>query len=153
VNIIVATAVVATTVAVAACSPAASTSTATSDPSTPATAQAARDEDYRVTVADVQAFGLAHGAIPANAVLFIATGWDARWPDAARYINVRAGVKHFPGLSVDAARYLAADRTVAASASIWRASTTGRPSTFEAHQTTMPIKIAGGSGDRPGFLP
>ena len=42
----------------------------------------------------------------------IATGWDARWPDRSKYMNERSGVKHFPGVSIDAAAYLAKERRV-----------------------------------------
>ena len=104
-------------------------------------AQASRDEDYRVTVADIQQFEVAHGAIPADSVVLIATGWDARWPDAARYMNVRAGVKHFPGLSVDAARVLAADRKVAGIGIDTASIDYGPSEHFEAHQTTMPLGV------------
>jgi hypothetical protein len=47
--------------------------------------KAAADEDYRVTADDLQAFERANGRIPERAIVFIATGWDARWPDAASY--------------------------------------------------------------------
>src|SRR5262245_1004482 len=69
--------------------------------------------DYRVTVADLEAFEKASGRIPEGAVVFIATGWDRRWPDRTRYMNEQNGVKHFPGLTVDATAFLARDRRVA----------------------------------------
>ena len=104
-------------------------------------AQAAQDEDYRLTVADVQGFELTHGAIAADSVVFIKTGWDARWPDAGRYMNVRSGVKHFPGLSVDAARYLASDRKVAGIGIDTASIDYGPSKHFEAHQTTMSLGL------------
>ena len=101
-------------------------------------AKVAADEDYRVTVADLEAFEQAHGRIAPGTFVLIETGWDTRWPDAARYMNVRAGVRHFPGLSVAAAALLARDRRVAG-IGIDTASIDYGPSTkFEAHQTTMP---------------
>jgi len=40
-------------------------------------------------------------------------GWDARWSSTAGgYMNERNGVKHFPGISVEAAKFLAGDRLV-----------------------------------------
>lgn len=71
------------------------------------------NDDYRMTVDDVKAFERAHGAIPEGAIVMVATGWDSRWPQPARYRNERDGVMHFPGLSGEAAAYLANDRRVA----------------------------------------
>ena len=76
-------------------------------------ASVARDEDYRVTVDDIKAFEARTGAIAEGMVVLIATGWDRYWAEPAKYMNVRNGVKHFPGISVDAATYLARDRKVA----------------------------------------
>lgn len=101
--------------------------------------QVGGNDDYRLTLADVQAFESAHGPIPEGAVVLVATGWDTRWPDASRYMNVRDGVKHFPGLSVDAARYLARDRKVAGIGIDTASIDYGPSQTFEAHQTTMPL--------------
>jgi kynurenine formamidase len=135
-------------------------------------AQASANEDYRVTVDDLKAFERDHGAIPEGTVVFVATGWDARWPDAGRYMNTRAGAKHFPGLSVEAATYLARDRRVAAIGIDTPSIDYGLSTTFEAHRASQtenvyhienatgltslpasgftaivaPIKIKGGSG-------
>jgi kynurenine formamidase len=50
-------------------------------------AQAARDADYRLTVADVNAFERAHGRIAAGTIVLLRTGWSSRWPDAKRYLG------------------------------------------------------------------
>ena len=103
--------------------------------------QVAAAEDYRLSVADVQAFERDHGPIAEGAVVLVATGWDVRWPDPARYMNVRDGVKHFPGISAEAAAYLAKDRRVAG-IGIDTASIDYGPSVnFEAHHTTMPLGV------------
>jgi kynurenine formamidase len=63
--------------------------------------------DYRVTVQDIGSWTERHGAVPFGAVVFFRTGWAARWPLQERYINADTdGVLHFPGLSLEAARYL-----------------------------------------------
>jgi len=99
-----------------------------------------KPEDYQVTAADLKAWESAHGAIPDGAVVFIATGWDARWPDRAAYMNERRGVKHFPGIGVDAARYLV-ERKVAG-IGIDTPSVDYGPSTqFETHNITNPANI------------
>lgn len=65
------------------------------------------DVDYRVTVQDIERWTKVHGAIPSGAVVFFRTGWAARWPSQKRYMNADGkGVLHFPGLSLEAARYL-----------------------------------------------
>ncbi len=65
------------------------------------------DPDYRVTAADLDRWVKAHGALPRGAVVFFETGWGARWPSQKDFMNQDAqGVLHFPGLSVEAARYL-----------------------------------------------
>ena len=104
-------------------------------------AKAAADADYRVTVDDIKAFESASGAIPAGAVAFIATGWDRFWSDRARYMNERAGVKHFPGLSPAAVAYLAKDRRVAGIGIDTPSIDYGPSTTFEAHKVSMPLNV------------
>jgi kynurenine formamidase len=75
-------------------------------------AKAQADDDYRLTLADVRAFEQANGPIPEGAIVLVATGWDRRWNEPARYRNERDGVMHFPGLSGEAAAYFANERHV-----------------------------------------
>jgi len=70
-------------------------------------AAAKSNDDYRVTAQDIENWIKSHGAIPSGAVVFFQTGWAARWPSQEKYMNADAkGVLHFPGLSLEAARYL-----------------------------------------------
>jgi len=63
--------------------------------------------DYLVSVADLERHADSHGAMLAGCFVFFCTGWASRWPSQAQYINEDAqGVKHFPGLSEQAARHL-----------------------------------------------
>ncbi len=72
-------------------------------------AQAARSADYAVSVADLEAWERAHGPMPEHALVVMASGWDARWPDETRYRNRDAkGDMHFPGFSVEAIAWLLA---------------------------------------------
>src|SRR5579862_875459 len=71
--------------------------------------------DYQVSVADVAKFEEAHGQIPPNAVVMAYTGWDSRWNSARNYRNPDAsGVMHFPGYSLDAAKFLVDGRNALA---------------------------------------
>jgi kynurenine formamidase len=69
--------------------------------------EASKDPDYRLRVMRVEKWETLHGRIPPGAVVLLRTGWASRWPDQARYRNMdAAGVMHFPGFSVEAARLL-----------------------------------------------
>lgn len=104
-------------------------------------AQAARNPDYLVTPADIRAFESAHGAIPEGSIALVATGWDRFWPDRARYMNERGGVKHFPGLSAEAVTLLARDRRVAGIGIDTPSIDHGPSASFEAHKVSMALNV------------
>lgn len=63
--------------------------------------------DYRVTVEDLEKWANAHGSVPRGSIVLFRTGWDSRWPSEKEYMNQDSkGVMHFPGLSLEAARFL-----------------------------------------------
>ena len=100
-----------------------------------------KPEDYQVTVADVKAFEAKNGVIPEGSIVMIATGWGARWPDQKKYMNERAGVKHFPGIHPDAAGYLARDRKVVGIGIDTPSVDYGPSAKFETHNLTMPLNV------------
>jgi kynurenine formamidase len=104
-------------------------------------AKVAADEDYRVTTADFRAFEAKYGKIPVNAMVLVATGWDRRWPDRSRYMNERAGTKHFPGLSLEAASFLARERYAAGIGIDTPSVDYGPSTTFETHRLTMRLNV------------
>jgi kynurenine formamidase len=104
-------------------------------------AQAAKDEDYRLSVEDIRRFEAREGRIPEGAVVLVATGWDRRWPDRARYMNEREGVKHFPGLQAEAASFLARDRKVAGIGIDTPSVDYGPSEKFEAHRASMALNV------------
>jgi kynurenine formamidase len=83
-----------------------------------ASAYAAEDSDYRIGIADFDAFERQHGVIPGGAIVLLRTGWGMRWPDAAAYLGTsRRGPGaipslHFPGLHPDAAKWLVTERQI-----------------------------------------
>jgi kynurenine formamidase len=83
-----------------------------------ARAQAAKDADYRLTLADVKAWEKAHGPVPAGAIVLLRTGWSARWPNRKAYLGDDtpgdASKLHFPSYGEEAAKYLVSDRKIAA---------------------------------------
>jgi kynurenine formamidase len=79
---------------------------------------AARNPDFRLTVADVHAFERRHGKIPAGAMVILRTGWEKRWPDRKAYFGDDtpgdASKLHFPSFGAEAARLLVDERRVGA---------------------------------------
>jgi kynurenine formamidase len=104
-------------------------------------AKARQNADYRVVPADIDAFESAHGRIAEGTLVLVGTGWDAFWPDRAKYMGETNGVKHFPGLAADAVSVLAKERKVAG-IGIDTASIDYGPSTaFEAHHVSMALNV------------
>jgi kynurenine formamidase len=78
--------------------------------------QVAKNPDYTVTVADVQAWESRHGTIPAGAFVALRTDWAKRWPDQAKMQNVdNKGIAHYPGWSMDVLKLLYEQRKITAS--------------------------------------
>lgn len=75
-----------------------------------------RDRDYRLRVDDLVAWESAHGRIPDGAIVLVRTGWGRSWPDKARYLGSDTpgdtAHLHFPGISREAAEWLARQRKV-----------------------------------------
>jgi kynurenine formamidase len=81
-------------------------------------AHAAADADYRITVADLEAWEAEYGRIPDGAILLLRTGFDAYWGDRERYMGTAergaeaVALLHFPGLHPDAAEWLIRRRAI-----------------------------------------
>lgn len=79
------------------------------------TMQAEVDADYRASLADVEAWERVHGKIPHGAIVLLKTGWGQHWKNPTRYRNQDSmGVMHFPGYSIEAAKFLIEQRVVKA---------------------------------------
>jgi len=77
------------------------------------TEQARRDADYQVTLEDIADWEQRHGHIAPGAVVLARTGWASRWSSVNDYRNAdRQGTMHYPGFSLEAARFLAESRGV-----------------------------------------
>lgn len=76
-------------------------------------ANALREPDYLVSVEDIARWEKKHGNIPYGAVVVAYTGWSVRWNSAREYRNADdKGVLHFPGYSLEAARFLVEARQI-----------------------------------------
>jgi len=73
----------------------------------------ARNPDYQLMVEDIRQWERRYGRIPRGAVVFMYTGWGARWGNPEAYRNRDAqGVMHFPGFSPEAAEFLVHQRQI-----------------------------------------
>lgn len=69
--------------------------------------------DYQVSVQDIASWEQAHGTIPSGAVVMAYTGWSDRWNSSKEYRNEESDkLKHFPGYSLDAAKFLVNSRHI-----------------------------------------
>jgi len=103
--------------------------------------EAGKDPDYRLRVVRLEKWEALHGRIPSGAVVLLRTGWASRWPDQARYRNMdAAGVMHFPGFSVEAARLLIERGAVGVGIDTLSIDY-GASKDFEVHRVTLPAGL------------
>lgn len=69
--------------------------------------QVAEDEGYHATVADIQAWEAEHGKVPAGSVVMIRSDWYKKWAEVERFNQ-----KPFPGVSLDALKFLHLERNI-----------------------------------------
>lgn len=108
--------------------------------------EAAKDVDYLVTPADIEAHERAHGRIPDGAIVLIDTGRASLYPDRDKYMGTaergEAAVAklHFPGLSKEGAELLA-ERKIGAVGIDTPSIDYGQSKTFAAHVALMSRNI------------
>jgi kynurenine formamidase len=66
-----------------------------------------KDEGYHCTVEDIKAWEANHGKIPEGSVVMVRSDWHKRWADVNRYNK-----KPFPGVSLDALKFLHLERKI-----------------------------------------
>jgi kynurenine formamidase len=76
------------------------------------TSQAAADPDFLLEVDHIRGWEDEHGPLPADGWLLYRTGWDARSHDQDEFLNASETGPHTPGMSVECARWLAAEAPV-----------------------------------------
>jgi kynurenine formamidase len=98
----------------------------------------ARDRDYRVGIADFEAWEQVHGVLRAGTIVLLRTGFARHWPDRERYMGTAergdeaAAALHFPGLDPAAVPWLA-ERGIAAIGLDTPSIDHGPSTHFEAH--------------------
>lgn len=69
--------------------------------------------DYQITEDDVALWEQANGKIPVGAIVLARTGWASRAASMKEYRNAdAAGVKHFPGFTLEAVKFLVEGRGI-----------------------------------------
>ena len=99
---------------------------------------AAEHSDYQISVEDIARWEQAHNQIPLGAVVIARTGWDSRWNSIKDYRNADArGAMHFPGYSLDTARFLVEGRNIFGLGIDTLSIDYGPSSDFPVHQYTL----------------
>ena len=102
------------------------------------TKKVGNDPDYRLSVEDIAHWEETNGQIPQGSVVMASTGWDSRWELPDRYRSADAkGVMHFPGYSLDAAKFLVGARGVLGLGIDTLSIDYGPSKNFEVHQYTL----------------
>jgi kynurenine formamidase len=70
-------------------------------------AQVEADPDFLLQVDDIHAWESEHGALPANGWLLLRTGWDRFSHDQEAFVNTDETGSHTPGISAEAAQWIA----------------------------------------------
>ncbi len=111
------------------------------------TESAAANRDYQVGVADFEAWEARHGQLPAGAIVLLRTGHGRHWGDRANYLGTElTGPEavprlHFPGLDPEAARWLVAQREIAAIGLDTPSIDYGQSTLFESHVTLFKAEV------------
>jgi kynurenine formamidase len=101
-------------------------------------AKVKNDPDYQIRVDDVAEWETANGHVPPGAIVAALTGWDSRWSTPNSYRNPDPrGTMHFPGYSLEAAKFLAEGRNVFGLGIDTLSIDYGPSKNFRVHQYTM----------------
>jgi kynurenine formamidase len=65
-----------------------------------------------VTIEDIKAWEAEHGALPENAWVLLRTGWDKFSNDREAFLNVDETGSHTPGITAEAAKWLAEETKI-----------------------------------------
>lgn len=107
-------------------------------------AKASANRDYQISVEDIAAWEKQNGAIPEAAIVLFQTGYGKFWGDRRQYMGSEPGSdqKHFPGLGVEAARWLIGNRKIKAIGIDTASIDFGQSQTFETHVALMTNNVS-----------
>jgi kynurenine formamidase len=106
-----------------------------------------KNRDYRLSVDDLTTWETQHGHIPDGSIVLVRTGWGKYWPDRKRYLGSDVpgdiNILHFPGLSMEAARFLATQRKISGVGIDTASMDYGPSRLFEAHGVILGAGLYG----------
>lgn len=108
---------------------------------------ARRDRDYRVGVADFQAWEEEHGRLPDGVIVLLRTDFARYWPDRQSYMGTAGrgpeavAELHFPGLHPEAATWLVESRDVGAIGLDTPSIDHGPSEAFESHRILFAANV------------
>lgn len=71
------------------------------------------NSDYDITMDDIEAWEEKHGKIPEGAAIILYSGRGLYWGDNEAYFgNDEKGLDHYPGFSIEAAKFLVEERRI-----------------------------------------
>jgi kynurenine formamidase len=98
--------------------------------------------DYEISVQDIADWEGQHGEIPSGAVVVVYTGWEERWNSPATFRNAGPdGVPHFPGYSLEAAKFLVTTRDTVGLGIDTMSIDPGASKTYPVHQFTAKASV------------
>jgi len=68
--------------------------------------QVKRDPKYALQVSDIRKFERRHGKIPRGSVVMVRSDWSKKWTDEPEAAKALAADPNFPGVSLDALKFL-----------------------------------------------
>jgi kynurenine formamidase len=93
--------------------------------------------DYEVGTQDIAEWEDAHGLVASGAVVMAYTGWEERWNSQKEFRNEQSdGLTHYPGFSLEAAKFLVRNRSVVALGIDTMSVDTGATTTYPVHLFT-----------------
>jgi kynurenine formamidase len=100
-------------------------------------AKTKNNPDYEIGIEDVVDWESTHGPIPIGGVVMAYTGWDVRWSSQKEFQNPGFdGLPHYPGYSIEAARFLVKTRDVVGLGIDTMSVDVGASITYPVHQFT-----------------
>jgi len=98
--------------------------------------------DYEVSVEDINTWEQTHGPICQGSVVMAYTGWDERWHRQESFRNQQSdGLTHYPGFSLEAAKFLAQSRNVVGLGIDTMSVDIGATTTYPVHLFTSQLGI------------
>lgn len=98
--------------------------------------------DYEVSVEDINTWEQTHGPICQGSVVMAYTGWNERWHRQESFRNQQSdGLTHYPGFSLEAAKFLAQSRNVVGLGIDTMSVDIGATTTYPVHLFTSQLGI------------